>query len=290
MANTVEVAKAYVPMLDKIYKAASRTSVLDVAPALVKAGNKAGSFLLPHITLTGLGNYSKASGYAVGDVSFEWEEYSYNFDRGRRMTVDAVDDIETAGQMFGALADEFIRTQVAPEVDALRIAKLATGAGQLMGAVIDDSAEVIAALNAAKALLEEAEVTVENMVLFIPPSILALAQNAPDSAVKCPLLAEAVVVKVPQSRMVSAVTLDAGASASAGGWAKAGGADDINFILMDKGAAFVDAKHDQPRIFDPMTFQDSNSWAFDYRLYHDLFIYTEKADGIVAHYANALIS
>ena len=50
-----------------------------------------------------------------------------NFDRGRMFTVDNMDNAETAGLAFGRLASEFIRTKVAPEVDAFRFASYGAG-------------------------------------------------------------------------------------------------------------------------------------------------------------------
>jgi hypothetical protein len=287
MANTIEMAKAYVPMLDTLYKQGSKTATLDVAPALVKAGNTAGSFLLPQMTLTGLGDYSRAAGYAKGEVDFSWVEYAYTQDRGRRFTVDAVDDIETAGQMFGALSAEFIRLHVIPEIDAYRLAKLAAGAGSGTEGILVTADDVIEALNAAHVELLEAEVDAERMALFISPTMLALAKNAPDSAAKCPVLNEVEVVSVPQSRLVTGIETDAGAETDEGGWGKALDAEDVNFILLDKGAVFSDAKHDVPRVFDPTTYQDANAWAFDYRIYHDMFILDNKATGVFAHVASA---
>ena len=285
MANSIDKGKAYVPILDTIYKAAAKTAILDIAPALVKAGNTAGSFLLPQMNVVGLGDYSRADGFKAGDVDFTWVEYTYTQDRGRRFTVDAVDDLETAGQAFGSLAGEFIRTQVVPEIDAYRLSKLAAEAGAGTDGIIADAEDAIAALNEARNELEEAEVDTANMVLFITPTVLNLAKNASLLALKCPLLDEATVVSVPQSRMVSEIELDAGSNTDEGGWAKALGADDLNFILMDKSAAFTDAKHDVPRVFDPSTFQAASAWAFDYRIYHDTFVKDNKRGGIYVHTA-----
>lgn len=47
----------------------------------------------------------------AGDVTLTNETVSFNYDRGRVFTVDAMDDEETAGIAFGRLAGEFVRTK-----------------------------------------------------------------------------------------------------------------------------------------------------------------------------------
>ena len=49
----------------------------------------------------------------------------FNYDRGRKFSVDAMDNEETAGLAFGKLASEFIRTKAVPEMDAVRFASYA---------------------------------------------------------------------------------------------------------------------------------------------------------------------
>ena len=83
--------------------------------------------IIPMIDMQGLGDYDRNSGYVNGDVTMTNEIVKCNFDRGRMFTVDNMDNAETAGLAFGRLASEFIRTKVAPEVDAFRFAS--NGAG-----------------------------------------------------------------------------------------------------------------------------------------------------------------
>lgn len=283
MSNTIGLAKTYAPMLDDIYKQASKTSVLDVAPAMVKAGRNSGTFYIPNLTLVGLGAYSKTTGYPAGDVVFAWEDYTYTQDRGRTFSIDAMDDLEAMGA-FGHVAGQFIRRHVVPEVDAYRMATLA-GTSGILGTtgVLDSHADVIAALNAAAVALEDAEVDDDRLLLFITPANLSYALTADIAEDKCPILSSAQVVKVPSTRMMTDITMVDGSSSSTGGYTETAGSANINFILMDKGAAFVDAKHDQPRVFTPEQNQHANAYKFDYRLYHDCFVYDQRVKGVYLH-------
>lgn len=55
---------------------------------------------------------------------------------------------------------------------------------------------------------------------------------------------------------------------------------DMKFMIVDPRAAFAVAKHTKLRVFDPDVNQAMDSWEFQYRLYHDCFVYPQKAAGI----------
>lgn len=118
MANTIALRKAYSTMLDEVYKLASLTAVLDGPNELVREGANANEILIPKMSMQGLANYNKQTGYVAGDVTLEYETKKCGYDRGRMFTIDAVDNIETAGVAFGRLSGEFLRTKVVPELDA----------------------------------------------------------------------------------------------------------------------------------------------------------------------------
>lgn len=121
MGNSITKFKKYIDLLDEVYKNASKTSVLDGDSTLVRAGANANEIIVPKMSLDGLADYSRNSGYVNGDVTLTNETVQFNYDRGRAFTVDAMDNEETAGVAFGKLSSEFIRTKVVPEVDALSL-------------------------------------------------------------------------------------------------------------------------------------------------------------------------
>ncbi len=162
--NNITLAKQFVPILDEIYKLASLTSKLDGNPDLVRAGANANELIIPKLSMQGLGDYSRNSGYVNGDVTLTNETVTCNFDRGRMFTVDNMDNLETAGIAFGRLAGEFIRTKVVPEMDAFRFAKYCgvPGISKAAGATLADGAAVIAAIRAGTNKMDEDEVPVED--------------------------------------------------------------------------------------------------------------------------------
>ena len=178
MANAIETAKSYVPLLDEVYALAVLTSDLDGAPELVQQGANANELIIPKMAMQGLADYSRNSGYVKGDVTMTNETVKCNFDRGRMFTIDTMDDLETAGLAFGRLAGEFIRTKVAPELDAFRFASYSaiSGVGKREETLADGSA-VIAALRAGITAMDEAEVPETDRFLYITPTLHGMVSD-----------------------------------------------------------------------------------------------------------------
>lgn len=125
MPNTITLAKNYADLLDEVYKATSVTSDLTGDPSMVRAGVNANEICYPQISVTGLGDYSRNSGYTDGTVDVKWKTTAFNYDRGTKLSVDTMDDQETFNIAFGQAGGELIRTKVAPEADAFCFATLA---------------------------------------------------------------------------------------------------------------------------------------------------------------------
>ena len=81
MANTIALRKAYSTMLDEVYKLASLTAVLDGPNELVREGANANEILIPKMSMQGLANYNKQTGYVAGDVTLEYETKKCGYDR-----------------------------------------------------------------------------------------------------------------------------------------------------------------------------------------------------------------
>ena len=173
MANLIELAKSYVPMLDEVYKLASCTSDLDGAPELARQGANANELIIPMLEMDGLADYDRNGGYVDGDVKMENRTVQCNFDRGRMFTVDTMDNAETAGLAFGRLAAEFIRTKVVPELDAFRFACYAGKPGTSSAeGTLASGADVIAAISAAVTEMDENEVPSDQRHLRITSTLL----------------------------------------------------------------------------------------------------------------------
>lgn len=284
MANSITKFKAYIDKLDTVYQQASATSILDADADTVRMGAKAGEFLIPKMSMDGLADYSRSSGYVKGDVTITYETKSCNYDRGRKFSVDAMDNEETAGIAFGKLASEFIRTKVVPEMDAFRFAKYASATGVLSAAEATPTAgtAVLTALQTAVNAQDEAEINVDGKILYITPTLLTLAKNVDTTKSKAILDRFEKIITVPQTRFYTAIDMKDGTSSNetAGGYAGATGGYKINFMIINRDAVIQFGKHTVNKVVSPEENQTDDGYMFFYRAYSIAETYENKVKGI----------
>lgn len=285
MANTIELFKKYIDNLDEVYRLASATSVLDGDQTLVQMGAAANEIIIPKIKMDGLADYDRNGGYVQGNVELTHETVKFNYDRGRKFNVDNMDNEETAGLAFGKLSSEFIRTKVVPEMDAFRFATYAgiDGISSATG-VLEDGVAVMNAIKVAVSKMDEDEVPQENRHLFITPTHLNAVEALDTYKSKELLKGFAGIHKVPQSRFATAIDLKTGgADEEIGGYEKSATGQDINFMIIHKGAVLQYPKHTVNKIITPEANQNADAWMFFYRAYGLAEAYENKVAGIYCH-------
>ena len=286
MPNAITLAQQFVPLLDETYQLASLTADLDGNADLVRQGANANELIIPMLSMQGLGDYSRNDGYVKGDVTLTNETVKCNFDRGRRFDVDVMDDLETAGLAFGRLSAQFIRDKVVPELDAFRFASYCGISGVTKKEeTLADGAATVAALSAAVTAMDDEEVTATGRYLFITPTLLGLVQDMDTTKSREVMQNFAKVVKVPQSRFYTAIEQKSGKTGEeAGGYAKAEGGKDINFMILHKPALIQFSKHIAPKIIEPGANQDGDAYKFGYRQVAIADVYKNKVAGIYLHH------
>ena len=288
MPNAITKFKKYIDLLDEVYKQAALTSILDSDASLMRAGANANEIVIPKLSMDGLAEYDRNSGYVQGNVTLTNETVQFNYDRGRKFDVDAMDNEETAGVAFGRLAAEFIRTKVVPELDAFRFATYAgiAGISTATGAALSTGADAIAALRVATSKMDEDEVNMEGRTLFITPTIHGLIQDLDTTKSREVLSRFSSVVLVPQTRFYTAIDLYDGTTSgeTAGGYIKdATSGKNINFMIIDKSALMQYSKHTVNKVITPEANQSSDGWLFFYRSYGLADVYENKVAGIYLH-------
>lgn len=295
MANTIALAKNYISSLDEVYKLASLTSDLLSDQSTARQGANANEILVPTLSMDGLADYSRNSGYVKGDVKLEWNTLKFDYDRGRKFEVDTMDDEETINIAFAKLAAEFIRTKVVPEDDAYTFAKLASLSGiskVAAGATLSDGAAVMTAIKAALDTMDEDEVPEENRFLYITPTNLSAIKSMDTTKSRELLDGFTKIVKVPQSRFYTAIDLydgqdhtdSEGADETVGGYVKASTGKDINFMIIHKPAIYKYFKHTASNIITPEANQDSDGYIQKFRKYGIVNAYQNKLAGIYLHH------
>lgn len=215
MPNSIELFKKNAPeLLDKIYKAESTTSDFDISGVLVQAGKNANEIIVPVLEMDGLGDYDRNSGYIDGDVSLTNETKKFNYERGRKLKTDAIDNEETGGVILGNLSAEFLRTKVLPEVDAVRYATYASIPEISKSEGTYDTAEkAYKAIAKAWDDMTNDEVPEENRHLRITSTLNGMIRDMDNYKSKELMNKFASVKVVPQSRFQTAIELLSGKDA-----------------------------------------------------------------------------
>ena len=282
----MELAKNYVSNLDEIYKAEAKASVLD-SDGIAKEGKNANEICIPKISMNGLGDYSRNGGYVTNSVNVEYETVQFDYDRGTKIQVDAMDDEETRNVAFGMAGAELERTKVIPEADAYTFAKIA-GKANISGTTgtLSTGADVLSALITAVTTMDEDEVPEEQRFLFITPTLLNLVMGLDTTKSREVLDKFAKIVKVPQTRFYTAIDLLDGTSQDeeAGGYAKASAGKDINFMICHKPAVIKYDKHKVSNIILAKDNQSADADMLKFRKYGVVDVYANKVAGIYCHH------
>lgn len=208
--NNIELATKYLPLLDEVYKEASKTSILEGDEVTVKKGSN-GEIKIAKLDMDGLGDFSRNDGYTKGSTSFVWETIKYDKERSQDLRIDRLDNDEVLETPFAKLSGEFIRTKVVPETDAARIAKICSTEGITTKAEkLSNGSEVVSALRACSNTMDELEVPTESRILFITPTLRASIDDLDTTQSRAVLSKFSNIIEVPQTRMYTAITLNDG--------------------------------------------------------------------------------
>lgn len=284
MPNTLVLPKNYTALLDEVYKRASVTSDLIGDSAMVRAGVNVNEICYPQMSVTGLGDYDRNSGYTSGSVNLEWKTVAYNYDRGTKISVDTMDNQESFNLALGKAGSELIRTKVAPEADAFTFATLAgiEGISTATAATFANASEFLESLIEAKNRMDEDEVPEEERYLYATPTLLNGVMALDTTKSREILNCFANKKSVPQSRFYTAIDMLDGKSAGeeAGHYKKAEAGKDINYMIIHKPALIKYDKHIANDLIAPANNPDSDSYILKYRKYGLVDVYKNKAAGI----------
>ena len=284
-SNNIAFVRNYTSVIDEVYQRASVSGVLNSGRRMVRAGHNAKEILIPKISVTGLGDYTRNVGYKTGAITYEFETKTFNYDRGIRLFADVM-DVEEAGvnDCFVEAGAELQRTQVAPEADAFTFAQIASHAGVTVAP--EDLSEatatdILQALREVTSAMDEKQVTLGSRYLFITPTLKGVLD---DYSYANPTMSNRVlerfarVIEVPQVRFYTKIDLKSGDTEF--GYAKAAAGKAINFMVVEKSAVIKFDKHVASRVFSPDELESLDSYMMKYRKYGIVELFDNKLDGV----------
>jgi len=217
MPNSIAFAKSFVPIIDEVYQNASVSRVLTSTGRIVRSTRNAREIMIPKISVSGLGDYTRDQGYKTGSINLEYQTRQMNYDRGVKITADVMDIAESGIEdCFFEAGAELQRTHVAPEADAFTFAQIASHEG--IGRSTDDfgsatATDVLAKLRDVTSLMDERQVTATSRYLFITPTLKGVLDDysyANPTRSNRVLERFSAIVEVPQSRFYTAIDLLSG--------------------------------------------------------------------------------
>lgn len=288
MANSIAAIKNYTTIIDEVYKREALSTCLNSPRRMARAGRNAKEIMIPKISVTGLGDYTRNQGYKTGAITYEYETKTFNYDRGIKLLADVM-DVEEAGVLdcFVAAGAELQRTQVAPEGDAFTFSEIAGHKGvtkETKDYSAAEAADVLGDLRTVTNTMDEKEVTRESRYLFITPTLKGLLD---DYSTLNPTLSKNVltrfakIVEVPQGRFYSKIALKSG-DADQFGYTKDAEGKALNFLVVEKSAVIKFDKHVAGRVFSPDELENLDSYMRKYRKYGIVELLDNKLDGVFA--------
>lgn len=288
MANSIELRKDFSTVIDELYVQEAKTATLDENNIQYLPSDNSNEIQIPKLTMQGLGDYNRATGdFTNGDVSLSYETIKYNYDRSRIFTISKADNIETAGTLYMGLMNDFVKRYAVPEYDAFRIAALAAKDGINIATPASlDASTLIPALRVAQDSLDEQEVSDNDRILFITPTLYSLINDL-DTTKSREILSEfAEIHKVPTKRFYTAIDLKDGKTAGEeiGGYIKdATNGKNINFMVVSKSAVITHTKISDTKIVTPEQNNTGDGWKFGFHVYGLAAVRDNGAVGIYLH-------
>jgi hypothetical protein len=310
MPNNISYATIFQKALDEqmIQGATSGWMEANAGQVIYNGGSEV---KIPKMSLDGLGNYSRSSGYPGGAVTLEYETKTMTQDRGRQFVLDSMDVNESNFVVnASSVMAQFQKLKVIPEVDAYRYSKIsqlaiAKGAGYALGGYTPAVADILSKIKADIATVQDRIGDDVPLIIVMSGLIKNILETSTELSkqlsvvdftqgkvnLKVRAINDCPIISVPSARLKTLYVFNDGTTAgqTAGGFVADAAAKTINWLLIAQQAPIAVSKTDNMKIFDPSVVQDADGYKLDYRKYHDIWIPDNKLDGIFANVKEALV-
>ncbi|NPC91216.1 hypothetical protein HOO54_02840 [Bacillus sp. WMMC1349] len=293
MANAINYAEKYSNELDQVLTQSMLTTELETSNVNWMGAR---TFHVPTVSLTGYKNHSRNGGFNRGDVTTTNEPYTLGFDRDVEFFVDQM-DVDESNQAASAanITRTFLTEHAGPEVDAYRFSKMATKAltGKRATAETITKDSVYTALK--RDILKVRKYGPGNLVCYMSSVAMDALERSSEfnRQIQVQNQGTAIETRVTSLDGVRLVEVwDANRFYSSfdftTGFKSAPGSFSLNWIIVYKGAIVAKAKLNTVYLFQPGQHTQGDGYLYQNRMYHDLFVMKNKADGVVvSHVAPA---
>ena len=310
--NTINYAAIFNRILDEKFYIMPRTLWMEnTNPGIQWEGGR--EIKIPYISMNGLGTMN---GYKApdGDLTLGWETRQLQWYRGRNFAIGRYDVDETNMAMTVSNALRvFLAQHVVPEVDRLRIARLAQAAvgygsscitsqatsgitsANILGLLLDDIAKVQNKIGEVEQLYIQISTTLKNLLEQSPQIQRYLNVrdiNVRSATLRIEALNDQFLIGTPSSYMNSAVKINDGVTSgqTVGGLTFTDLGPKVNWIIAARPAADAVARPQISKVIDPDMNQEGEFWKIMFSIYHGMWTMDQKADGVLVNMDNQLAS
>ncbi len=298
MGNVLEYAEIFQDELDYQMNVKATSGWMELNSELVQY-NGGNEVKIASITMDGLANYSRKEGFPSGSINLAFETHKLTMDRARTFSIDAMDVNETNFLASAAnILASFQSDCVIPEVDAYRYSKIAAIAienGKASTGYTPTSSTIWEKLNEDIATVQDIIGEDKPLVITMSTKTSKVLNNNEkiskrldvmdfskgDIFTKVQSIDGIPIISVPSARLYSEYIFKTGeAGQEEGGFEKSNDAKAINWIITARNAPIAVSKTEKVRIFEPNQNIKADAFTINYRKYHDLWITSNKLQGI----------
>ena len=310
--NNINYAAIFNRILDEKFYIMPRTMWMEnTNPGIEWTGGK--EIKIPYLEMDGLGTMN---GYKApdGDLTLGYETKQLQWYRGRNFAIGRYDVDETNMTLtVGNALRVFLAQHVVPEVDRLRIAKLAQAAmgygmtsvtaqassgittANILGLLLDDIAKIQDKIGEGEQLYIQISTKLKN--LLEQSTQITRYLNVRDFSIRSTTLRiEAIndqyLIGTPSSYMNSVVKVNDGRTAgqTVGGLTFTDLGPGVNWIIAARPVADAVARPQITKVIDPDVNQEGEFWKIMFSIYHGMWTMDMKSDGVLVNMDTTLAS
>lgn len=283
--NVINYAEKYQEALDQAIKQGTLTNALET-PSVKWLG--AQTFHVPSLSVSGYKNHSRNGGYNRGNVTVTHEPYTLSFDRDVEFFVDKM-DVDESNQAASAsnLTKVFLTDHAGPEIDAYRFSKIATKAINDSKNTKEDitKANVYASLK--RDITKVRKYGTANLVAYVSTGVMSALEEYKEGKGSFSLQNENTSIETRVTRLDGVTLIEVfdvdrfhSSFDFTDGFEAATGSFPLNWVIVNKGSIVAKAKLSSIYLFQPGQHTQGDGYLYQNRLYHDLFVLKNQADGI----------
>ena len=233
---------------------------------------------------------TSGDGYHKGNVKGSWEVFTLAYDRGIQFQIDAATNEEAGGLPIATTFDQFLRTAVVPETDAIRFSRIAERCSASLGNKVTETptaSNILALFNQGFEWLKERGVPSQDQVIYVNPSIMTLIRNS-DKLVKYLTQEDykngdnTFTLTKFEGRKIIEVTSDrffTDVQVGDDGFYPSSNSKVINYLIAYKKSVIPVVKIYKSKIWSPDQVQDFDGYKVNFRIQHDCFVPKNKILG-----------